>query len=90
MLRDESLSVSATWGKSFREGEKTYGHVLDPRSGEPIIGKRMAAVALPSATESDALSTALLVLGAAGLDRLRSFQPGLRTWLATGGDQTGL
>jgi thiamine biosynthesis lipoprotein len=80
-LRDEVLSVSATWGKSFREGGRTFGHVLDPRSGEPVTGERMAAVALPSATESDALSTALLVLGESGLERLRAFRPELRAWL---------
>lgn len=81
-LRDESLSVSATWGKSFRDGGKTFGHVLDPRSGEPVTGERLAAVALPFATESDALSTALLVLGEDGKARLQEMRPGLRSWLA--------
>lgn len=80
LLRDESLSVSATWGKSFRDGGKTYGHVLDPRTGEPVSGERMAAVALPSATESDALSTVLLVLGEQGKARLQELRPGLRMW----------
>lgn len=81
-LCDESLSVSATWGKSFRNGGKIFGHVLDPRSGEPVTGERMAAVVLPSATESDALSTALLVLGQNGKARLQELQPGLRMWLS--------
>ncbi|HTH47180.1 MAG TPA: FAD:protein FMN transferase [Candidatus Limnocylindria bacterium] len=82
-LRDESLSVSATWGKSFREGGQTYGHVLDPRSGEPVTGERMAAVALPSATESDAFSTSLLVLGETDFQhRVRSGSE-LRTWFST-------
>ena len=34
-LRDEALSVSAVWGRSFEAGGKTYGHVLDPRTGRP-------------------------------------------------------
>lgn len=62
-LRDESLSVSAVWGKGFESGGRYYGHVIDPRRGEPVQGAWLAAVVLPSATESDALSTALLVRG---------------------------
>ncbi len=62
-LRDTSLSVSAVWGKGFRAGDRFLGHVMDPRLGEPVSGAVLAAVVLPSATESDALSTALLVRG---------------------------
>lgn len=80
-LRDESLSVSATWGKSFRDGGTTYGHVIDPRTGEPVTGERMAAVVVPSATDSDALSTALLVLGDSASASLRSQWPGLQAWV---------
>jgi thiamine biosynthesis lipoprotein len=80
-LRDESLSVSATWGKSFRNGGTTYGHVIDPRTGEPVTGERMAAVVVPSATDSDALSTALLVLGDSAIESLRSHWPGLQAWV---------
>jgi thiamine biosynthesis lipoprotein len=59
-LENESLSVSAVWGRSFREGEKTYGHIIDPRTGAPAVSALLSAVVLPSATETDALSTALL------------------------------
>jgi thiamine biosynthesis lipoprotein len=59
-LEDDSLSVSAVWGRSFRAGEKSYGHIIDSRTGQPAAHARMSAVILPAATESDALSTALL------------------------------
>jgi thiamine biosynthesis lipoprotein len=59
-LCEESLSVSARWGRSFTAGGVTYGHVIDPRSGAPAEGALLSALVLPSATESDALSTALL------------------------------
>lgn len=59
-LENESLSVSAVWGRSFRVGEKTYGHIIDPRTGAPAEGALLAAVVSPCATETDALSTALL------------------------------
>jgi thiamine biosynthesis lipoprotein len=73
-LRDEALSVSAVWGKSFKAEERTFGHVLDPRSGQPVAGTLLAAVVLPSATETDALSTALLVLGKPGLTQPTSHE----------------
>jgi thiamine biosynthesis lipoprotein len=59
-LENESLSVSAVWGRSFRSGDKAYGHIIDPRSGAPAENALLSAVALPSGAESDALSTALL------------------------------
>lgn len=74
-LRDASLSVSAGHGRAFTIGGHTYGHVIDPRSGWPVAGNLLAAVIHPSAMVSDALSTALLVLGVAGLDLLRARFP---------------
>jgi FAD:protein FMN transferase len=58
---------------------KTFGHVLDPRTGRPVRGALLAAVTLPSATETDALSTALLTLGANGHDQIANLRPGMRT-----------
>ena len=82
-LKDESLSVSAVWGKSFEAGGKTFGHVIDPRSGRPVSSALLAAVVLPSATETDALSTALLTLGASGHEKISSLRNGMRTLLVT-------
>jgi thiamine biosynthesis lipoprotein len=81
-LRDEAMSVSAISGKSFDSAGKTFGHVLDPRTGEPVQGAILAAVALPSATETDALSTALLTLGKAGHQEIAGSRPGMRTLVA--------
>jgi FAD:protein FMN transferase len=80
-LKDESLSVSAVWGKGFAAGGKTYGHVLDPRTGAPAEAALMAAVVLPSATETDALSTALLVFGPGGGARIAASRPGVKTFV---------
>jgi FAD:protein FMN transferase len=62
-LEDRSLSVSAVWGKAFAHEGRVFGHVLDPRAGWPAEGAVLAAVVGDSATETDALSTALVVLG---------------------------
>ena len=69
----------ACWGNSFQVGGRTFGHIIDPRTGEPALGTVLAAVVLPSATETDALSTALLTLGSAGHERIASLRPGMRT-----------
>src|SRR5256885_368423 len=47
-LEDTALSVSAVWGKSFRVGKKTYGHVIDPRTGRPVRRALLAAGKLPT------------------------------------------
>jgi thiamine biosynthesis lipoprotein len=86
-LKDESLSVSAVWGKSFEANGRLLGHVIDPRSGYPTSNALLAAVALPSCTESDALSTALLVLGKSGKSVIPRLRPGMR-WLIAGGGGT--
>ncbi|HVM49049.1 MAG TPA: FAD:protein FMN transferase [Candidatus Acidoferrum sp.] len=78
-LRDEAMSVSAVWGKGFEADGQFYGHVLDPRTGWPARGAVLAAVVLPSATEADALSTALLTVGVAGHESLANLRAGMRT-----------
>jgi thiamine biosynthesis lipoprotein len=83
-LRDEAMSVSAIWGRSFESEGVTFGHVLDPRTGRPATAALIAAVITGSGTETDALSTALLVLGAESHDRIASLRPGMRTFLVTG------
>jgi len=82
-LTDTALSVSAVWGKSFRIGDKTYGHVLDPRTGKPVSRALLAAVILPSATETDALSTALLTVGSRGHSQIQALRPEMRSVVLT-------
>ena len=83
LLKDEALSVSAVWGRAFQSDGKNFGHVIDPRTGQPVEATWLSAVISPSATETDALSTALLALGLTGLEGLASPRPGLRALLVT-------
>lgn len=78
-LLDSSLSVSAVWGKFFKTGGQSFGHIIDPRSGQPADRAILSAVVLPSATETDALSTALLTVGPAGHDQVASLRLGMKT-----------
>jgi thiamine biosynthesis lipoprotein len=44
------------------DGER-HAHILDPRTGRPVKGMAGVTVVCPTAVETDALSTALFVLG---------------------------
>jgi len=62
-LADGSLSVSGSLGQYVSVAGKRYGHVIDPRSGEPLQRARVAAVLAPDGATAEALSKALLILG---------------------------
>jgi thiamine biosynthesis lipoprotein ApbE len=77
-LEDESLSVSAVWGKYFVLDGKLLGHVIDPRTGWPAENALLGAVILESATATDALSTAVVLGNDAELGRLTERVPNIR------------
>jgi len=74
-LNGNALSVSAVRGKSFQTATREYGHVIDGRTGEPTLGTVQAAITLNSATDADAMSTALLVAGNKGIPWLENHFP---------------
>jgi FAD:protein FMN transferase len=76
-LSDASLSVSGQHGRRVLVGGRHVGHIIDPRTGCPVSDNLLTAVIHPSALVSDALSTALLVLGPSGLDVLSQRFPGI-------------
>ena len=69
-------------GTVLSGGGKDFGHVLDPRTGCPVAGAVLAAVVLPSATETDALSTALLVRGLEGKGEIVGLREGMKALVA--------
>ncbi len=91
-LIDEAISVSTLSEKFFQAEGRTFGHILDPRTGEPATSGLLAAVVLSSATETDALSTALLTSGIEGHQQIAKLRPGMRTLLVTGSgvESTGI
>lgn len=82
-LQDTTLSVSAPHGKWFASEGRRYGHVIDPRTGYPAGRALLAALVTASATAGDALSTALLTLGAEGLPSIGRLLPDARALVAT-------
>jgi FAD:protein FMN transferase len=81
-LHDEALSVSAVHGRSFRVGEREYGHVINPATGEPVVDTLAAAAIGPSAAVCEVISTALLVRGVGWLPEAQLRFPGYRMLLA--------
>ena len=63
-LSNLSISISGGYEQMFVMNGRAYTHLLDPRSGQPVQGMLMAAVIGPTNALTDALSTALFVLGA--------------------------
>ncbi len=62
-LRNRGLGTSGSAFQQFVSGGKVYGHIIDPRSGEPAGGPASVTVVAPSAAMADALSTAFYLLG---------------------------
>jgi len=88
-LRDRALSVSAVWGRIFRVGRDTFGHVIDPRSGSPAQRALLSVWTSLSATDADAFSTALLIEGPDGLANMAQSYPAATSLvLANGLDET--
>ncbi len=65
-----SLAVSADDERGLVIDGRRRSHILDPRTGMPVTGRRATLVAATSALVADGWSTAIHVLGGAGLARL--------------------
>ena len=62
-LRNRGMGTSGATFQQFEVDGRFYGHILDPRTGEPAIGPASVTVLAPTAAEADALSTAFYLLG---------------------------
>lgn len=65
-LRDMSLSTANCSEKHFIASGHEYCHIMDPRTLRPVEGTLQVTVLDASATNSDALSNVLFVLGQTG------------------------
>ena len=81
-LRDRALSTSSAQEQFVQVEDRRLGHILDPRTGRPAEGLLSVWVAADTATDSDALSTALFVMGRDAAVAFCSTRPELEVVLA--------
>jgi thiamine biosynthesis lipoprotein len=83
VLLDLEYGALATSGDSYRyllNGNRRYGHVLDPRTGWPVNdAPRSVTVAASSCTEAGLLSTMAMLQGTAAEQFLA--EQGVRCWV---------
>lgn len=78
-LRNRAMSTSGTGHQFFVSEGKKYGHLLDPRTGEPSLGAVLCSVIAPTAAEADALSTALFVMLPEDVEKYCELHPSVGT-----------
>lgn len=67
LLANVGVSTSGDLEQFVEIGGKRYSHIVDPKTGQALVGRRSATVVAPTSTQSDAWATALCVLGEKGL-----------------------
>jgi thiamine biosynthesis lipoprotein len=65
LLPGEAISTSGKYEQFVAKDGRTYGHIMDPRTGHPAEGLISVTVISRSAFTCDAWDTPLFVLGAA-------------------------
>ncbi|MEW6129934.1 MAG: FAD:protein FMN transferase [Acidobacteriota bacterium] len=69
-LKDQSISTSGCHEKSFEIGEKTYCHIMNPRTGYPVDGILSATIITPRGVDAEVFSKVVMV---SGIDKARAF-----------------
>ncbi len=74
-LKDISISTSGDYEHFFIKDRVLYHHIIDPRTGFPARGCRSVTIIGPDTMTTDALSTAVFVLGPKkGMDLVESLR----------------
>lgn len=62
-LKNQALSVSGSSEKFFELNGKRYSHIMDPRTGQPVMNVLSVAVITDTGTKGDALDNIFYVQG---------------------------
>ncbi len=64
-LIDRAVASSGDYLRNFSAGGRRFGHIIDPRTGEPVLnGCVQSTVIAPSCLQAGILSTTAFILGA--------------------------
>ena len=84
-LTDNALATSGNYRHYIESGGKTYGHIIDPRTGWPSDSDVLSAsVIATDCMTADALATAIMVGGSEFGKQLITGNPGLEGVIITG------
>lgn len=62
-LKNAGVSTAGDAEQYVEIGGKRFSHIVDPRTGMALVGRRAVTVIAPNTTTSDALDTAICVMG---------------------------
>lgn len=62
-INDMAVVTSGNYEKFIEINGIKYSHIIDPRSGYPVLGLKSVTIICPDAELADALATAVFVLG---------------------------
>jgi thiamine biosynthesis lipoprotein len=82
-LTDAAVATSGDYHRFVTIGGKRYSHIVDPKSGHSSESLASVTVICPSATDADALSTAVTVMGKEKGLALIEQMPGVEVILIT-------
>ena len=72
-IGEVGVASSGQYERFFVHEGRRYGHIIDPRSGNPVEGMLGTTVVAPDGLTADILSTSVFVLGPeAGIELIRS------------------
>ncbi len=69
-IAEGAVCSSGGYARSSEIEGRRYSHILDPRSGRPLVEGQSVTVIAPDAATADVWATALSVLGSKGLELL--------------------
>jgi len=63
LINDQAIATSGNYENYIVVDDKQYGHLFDPRTGNPSNPVLSATIVAPSAMDADALSTSAFLMG---------------------------
>ncbi len=88
-LKDRGFSSSGNELQHFEYQGKTYGHIIDPRSGYPVTHFANVNVLAPTAAEAEAYATAFYVMQFDEIQALCARRPELEVLILHTPDEDG-
>jgi thiamine biosynthesis lipoprotein len=76
-LQEQAVATSGKYEQFVAADGRTYGHIMDPRTGRPAEGLISVTVLAPTALDADGWGTALFVMGGEQARRLLRARPDL-------------